>query len=172
MQKALFESRNSATFSECRKYRYDLTREISEGPTLNFLCCNPSTADSRLNDPTVARLERRARMWNYGRLVVTNVFAWRSTDPIVLKDIEDPVGPDNDQFILRWASEAETVVCAWGVNGELGGRGARVRRILTGHGIELFALKVNAQGVPWHPLYLGYDVTLKPYCRAEEGSLV
>lgn len=172
-QKTLIDdTQRSATFSECRRYRYDLIRQWGAGPTINFLLCNPSTACERLNDPTVERCERRARMAGYGRLVVTNVFAWRSTDPIVLRDVADPIGDDNGAFILRWALEADTCVCAWGLHGEVGGRGARVRKMLTGAKVPLFALRVNADGVCGHPLYLPYTETLKPYCRADQGVLV
>ena len=52
---------SGACFSNDRIYRYSLWRRWDNGPTLNFICLNPSTADETRNDPTVTRLERRAR---------------------------------------------------------------------------------------------------------------
>lgn len=34
-----------------------------------------------------------------------NAFGWRSTDPGALYDLADPVGPGNDEAILREASK-------------------------------------------------------------------
>ena len=66
MSFSLFEQ-SGASFSPCRKYRYDLYRRFA-GHTpipgiygyVNFIMLNPSTADEIRNDPTVERCERRA----------------------------------------------------------------------------------------------------------------
>jgi hypothetical protein len=95
---------SDATFSPCRKYRYTLTRTwVPDLPLINFVMLNPSTADEVVNDPTVERCERRARMWNCGGLIVTNIFAWRSTDPDELRRVADPVGPDKDDALVESA---------------------------------------------------------------------
>ena len=133
-------------------------------PLINFVMLNPSTADEVANDPTVERCERRARMWNYGGLIVTNIFAWRSTDPGELRRIDDPVGPDNDQALVESAHRAQLVVCAWGNHGSHRGRSAEVRALLARHGIACHALRVSEKtGEPWHPLYLGYDIQPQPW---------
>jgi hypothetical protein len=113
---------SSATFSLCRKYSYTLVRRWSDGPLLHFIMLNPSTADEVVNDPTVERCERRACMWHYGGLIVTNLFAWRSTDPAELRRVPDPVGPDNDEALVEAAHRAQLIVCAWGRDGALRGR--------------------------------------------------
>src|SRR5918998_3116048 len=88
---------SSARFSPDRRYRYELWRRWGDGPALcNFLLLNPSTADERADDPTVARCVRRARAWGLDALVVTNLFSIRATDPRARRGVEDPVGPDND----------------------------------------------------------------------------
>jgi hypothetical protein len=150
------EFTSSATFSPCRRYRYTLTRTWApDNLTINFVMLNPSTADEVSNDPTVERCERRARMWNYGTLIVTNIFAWRSTDPAALREVPDPVGPGNDEAIVRASQEAQLVVCGWGKDGALLGRGAAVRRILLmGIVIPHYLRLSEKTGQPWHPLYL------------------
>lgn len=148
-----------AIFSSCRRYRYRLWRRW-DGARASLLFCmlNPSTADESDNDPTVERCERRARAMGFGGLVVTNIFAWRSTDPKMLYALADPVGPDNDATILEEAASAGMVVCGWGKHGALHGRGAAVARMLMANGVQPHALKINNDGSPQHPLYVGYDV--------------
>ena len=60
---------------------------------------NPSTATEVQNDPTVERCERRARALGFGAFRVTNIFAFRATDPKVMRAEADPVGPANDAAI-------------------------------------------------------------------------
>jgi hypothetical protein len=150
-----------AVFSECRRWRYLLWRRWDASkPAANFLMLNPSTADEHKLDPTCARARDYAERWGYGALIVTNVFALRSTDPGKLKTTEDPVGPGNDAAIVRAAKEAAVVVCAWGNHGLLLRRSSEVRAILRKNRISLHTLRLNANGEPAHPLYL--PASLKP----------
>jgi hypothetical protein len=154
----LFPEHTGATFSTCGRYRYILWRrwDASKAACL-FLMLNPSTADEVDNDPTVERCQRRAQRMGYGGLVVCNIFAFRSTDPAALYEQADPVGPDNDRAIASQAAEAELVICGWGRHGALHGRGDAVISLLRSAGIQPHALRLNADGSPQHPLYVGYD---------------
>jgi hypothetical protein len=143
-----------AKFSACRRWRTLLWRRWSEGPAANFVMLNPSTADEEKLDPTCTRARNYAEAWGYGALIVTNVFALRSTDPRALARAEDPVGPGNDRVILRAAREAALVVCAWGNHAALAGRGAKVAALLRRAGVPLHALRITGVGEPSHPLYL------------------
>jgi hypothetical protein len=154
-------SASGATFSECRRWRYLLWRRWDRArPVANFLMLNPSTADEVELDPTCSRARDYAERWGYGALVVTNVFAWRATDPSALRAVRDPVGPDNDRAILRAAREAAIIVCAWGNHGAHLGRADAVVRLLARARVRLHALRVNGSGAPAHPLYL--PATLAP----------
>ena len=96
-----------AVYSDCKRYRYALTRVWEpQGRRLSFVMLNPSTATEVQNDPTVERCERRARALGFGGFRVTNIFAWRDTDPRKMRAALDPIGPDNDAAILE--------ACAWG----------------------------------------------------------
>jgi hypothetical protein len=142
-----------AEFSPCRRWRYLLWRCWDRSkPVANFLMLNPSTADELKLDPSCTRARNYAERWGYGALVVTNVFAWRDTDPRNLLLAKDPVGPANDRAILKAARRANLVVCAWGNHAEHLGRGAQVLELL--EGIRLHALRLNSSGHPAHPLYL------------------
>lgn len=157
---------SGAVFSPCCRWRYRLWRRWGDGPMINFLMLNPSTADAFANDPTVARCQRRARDWGYGGLHVTNLFAWRATDPAALREAADPVGADNDAYILEVAEESACIVCAWGVHGRYQQRGACVTRSLEQAGIQLYCLQLTASGEPGHPLYLGDQPGPVPYSAA------
>lgn len=147
-----------ADFSPCRTWRYKLWRQWDKEPPVMFLMLNPSTADETKNDPTVERCQRYAEAWGHGGLIVTNLFAYRSTDPAKLKRCDDPIGPDNDTYLLRCAGEASRIVCAWGIHGSLMGRDVEVTRLLRNFGHELHYLKLTAGGAPGHPLYLRKDL--------------
>ena len=154
-----------ATFSPCKKYRYRLWRhwENAGKPMITWILLNPSTADEIVNDPTVERCERRARQMGYGGMELVNIFAFRSTDPVIMKQQEDPIGPDNDRAIIEAAQLSGLVVCAWGTHGAHLERGKKVAALLRHNGILLHCLTETASGHPGHPLYVGYDVLPKPF---------
>ena len=124
---------------------------------------NPSTADEHRLDPTCARARDYAERWGYGALVVTNVFAWRATDPGAIKTARDPVGVENDRAIVGAARAAALVVCAWGNHAAHVDRAARVVDMLQRKNIALHALRLNAGGQPAHPLYLSKDLRSQPW---------
>jgi hypothetical protein len=151
-----------AVFSDCERYRYKLWRRwLDAGETLNFLMLNPSTADELVDDPTVSRCQKRAESMGYGCLVVTNLFAFRATNPKDMKSEPDPIGEHNDAFISDAASNAQCVVCAWGQHGKYRGRAREVLAMLKKNWpSKVHTLKTSVDGTPHHPLYLSYD--LKP----------
>ncbi len=148
-------SASGATFSSCRRWRYLLWRLWDEGrPAANFLMLNPSIADEHQLDPSCSRARDYAERWGYGALIVTNLFAWRATEPQDMKRADDPVGRSNNRAILRSARQSGVVVCAWGNHGGHLDRAATVVAKLRGAGVPLHALRVTAEGQPSHPLYL------------------
>lgn len=149
-----------ATFSDDMVYRYTLWRRWGDGGRVcHFLMLNPSTADETSNDPTVERCQRRARAWGYDGLVVSNIFALRSTDPSALYGHPDPVGRDNDAWIRQSSTTCAITVCAWGAHGKHLRRSSEVAAMLSQSGVPLYALAWTADGEPRHPLYLPYALT-------------
>lgn len=150
----------SAILSADRKYRYVLTRIWDEKkPTVVFIGLNPSTADEEVDDETIRKCIGYAKRWGYGKLIMVNLFAFRSTDSSMLKRVEDPVGSDNDSYIQKCVSESNLVIACWGNHGKLLNRD----KALMGSLPNLVCLKRNKNGTPHHPLYLSKDITPMPY---------
>jgi hypothetical protein len=145
-----------ALYSDCERYRYALTREWGPGERALFVMLNPSTATEVQNDPTVERCERRSRALGFGGFRVTNIFAWRDTDPRKMRAAEAPVGPENDTAILDGAAWANRIICAWGTHGAHLGRGAQVEALLRATTLPLHHLGLTKEGHPKHPLYIAY----------------
>ena len=151
------DAASTAIYSDCEKYRYALTRIWDpEGRRVTFVMLNPSTATEVQNDPTVERCERRARTLGFGAFQVTNIFAWRDTDPFKMRKATDPVGPENDRHILMASDWADQTICAWGTHGAHLERGRAVHELLGADGRELYHLGLAKAGEPKHPLYLPY----------------
>lgn len=146
-----------AVYSDCEKYRYVLTRTWNPaGKRALFIMLNPSTATEVQNDPTVERCERRARALGFGAFRVTNIFAWRDTDPKAMRAADDPVGPENDAMILEGCAWADQIICAWGAHGDHMARGAAMEAVLRSTGLPLYHLGLTKAGHPKHPLYISY----------------
>jgi hypothetical protein len=151
-----------AVFSEDRLYRYELQREWSDNPKrMNFIGLNPSTADEAKLDPTLRRMIRFADREGCGRLIVTNLFAFRATDPLVMRLADDPVGPKNDSYLVTAAEDSAIVVAGWGANGGYRGRNREVEALLK-H-VKLRCLGFTVGGHPRHPLYLSSETALVAY---------
>ena len=149
-----------AKFSSCRRWRYLLWRcWDARKPAANFLMLNPSTADEFKLDPSCTRARNYAERWGFGAVQITNIFAWRATDPEEMKGVKDPVGRANDAAILEAARKAKIVVCAWGNHGEHLGRGKKVLAMLLHHRLPIHCLRLNSAGHPAHPLYLPGTLT-------------
>ena len=147
--------------SRNKRYRYWLEAKVSDhdGQVCMFLMLNPSTADRTNSDPTMNACKRFANDWEYGTMRVCNLFALRSPYPRTLMESVDPVGPENDGWIVRSARDADVIVCAWGNHGSHLDRDSRVLRMLEDEGQsgKLRHLGLTKRGQPRHPLRLRAD---------------
>lgn len=152
-----------ARISLCQKYRFDLRRFWGSAPYCLWIMLNPSTADARVNDRTISKIMGFSNRWGYGGLVVVNLFAFRATDPDELLLADDPVGPNNDHYIMSWATKPEIrdVYVGWGSYGGIKGRGLQIGRALHAAGVEMKCLFINENGHPKHPLYVANDTVPK-----------
>jgi hypothetical protein len=149
---------STAVYSDCACYRYALTRTWDpDGRRVLFIMLNPSKATEVQNDPTVERCERRARALGFGSFRVTNIFAWRDTDPFQMRKVPEPVGPDNDDTIRDGVAWADQIIAAWGTHGAHRNRGQQVAEMLFSNGDPVHCLGLSKQGHPKHPLYISYS---------------
>lgn len=151
-----------AVFSPCRIYRYVLWRPLGDGPYAMFIGLNPSTADESTDDPTIRRCVGFAKREGMGALCMTNVYAYRATDPRVMMNAVAPAGPDNGHWLTECAKSAALVICAWGKHAAPREVGS-VLSILRRYNPRIRCLGTNKDGSPKHPLYLSSSSPLLPY---------
>ena len=158
------ELQRTAVFDKTGQYRYQLDRRWQDdGATVAFIMLNPSTADEKRDDPTLRACIQFAQRWEYAALSVVNLFGYRTPHPNVLKTAEDPVGPENDEYVMRVVDAAEKVVLGWGNFGGLWGRDRAVLDLLKLHKRKIYCLQRNKSGHPRHPLYIRRTVSLQPF---------
>lgn len=184
--KILGDERSGAMFSDDMRHRFQLWRIWESGlPLALFIMLNPSKAGAVENDPTVQRQIERVKSWGdplpaalfgegirqetvpnpFGGILIGNACALVSPYPkdLFATDVDDAVGPDNgmylDEMVARVRNSKGVIVCGWGKHL------AEVNMALPGalyeHLIDdgpVGALKLNNDGSPCHPLYLGYDL--------------
>jgi hypothetical protein len=154
-----------AVISRDQQYRYWLHRSwLSGSGIVVWVMLNPSTADATENDPTIFRCMRFSQRWGFGAMIVVNLYAGRTTEPKGLLEMDDPVGPLNQEYVdMAIKAATKYVVCAWGANRLVENKGPKMAHRLRGSGVKLKCLGVSAAGHPRHPLYLPGDKELEPF---------
>lgn len=155
--------KKTAGLSDCRRYRYFLTRRWEENaPSVAWVMLNPSTADADVDDPTIRKCMKFSQRLHFGGLIVVNLFAFRATNPDDLHDAEDPVGPDNVEFVERALAQTSVHIAAWGegIPKIRPGMKLCIRRLFEWGYDRWSSFGVNKSGMPKHPLYLRDDAPL------------
>lgn len=157
----MVENVMSAMISTCGRYRYFLFRRwAAKGKTATFIMLNPSTADSRQDDPTIRRCIGFAKREECSALVVVNLFALRATDPAELRRVEDPTGPENVEWVRKAVEQAREhvapIIAAWGANPMVGEADGAVLAAIG----RAQCLGLTKAGAPRHPLYVPADEPL------------
>lgn len=149
----------AAVFSPCKTYRYRLERaapsEAQGGPVLGFIMVSPATADEWNDDQTIRMVRLFGTRHDYVRILVGNIFAYRSKDIGKLKDVADPVGPENDAHLARIMREADQCYVAWGAENKLPetlrGRWREVVKIADQVGVQALLPRPHRRGPPTSP---------------------
>ncbi len=163
----IYAGARETIFSEDRRYRYVLWREweplLSEQPSyVMFIGLNPSTADEESDDPTIRKCIGFTKRWGHDALCMTNLFAYCATNPSMMKKQPDPIGLDNNDWLLALAKDAARIIACWGLHGRFLLRDNEVLRMIKATGRRVECLRVTGSGHPEHPLYVPYDVTPVP----------
>lgn len=155
--------KKTAILSDCRRYRYTLTREWDETrPRVCWVMLNPSTADADVDDPTIRKCMKFSQRLGYGGLIVVNLYAFRATDPDDLHDADEPVGKDNVEYIERALAQTCGAIAAWGegIPKIRGGMKLCIDRLFEWGYTRWSCFGVNKSGMPKHPLYIRDDAPL------------
>ena len=165
-----------AHLSEDQRYRYRLWRQWDlpgiPAKTCLFVMLNPSTADDKVDDPTIRRCVGFAKSWGHGRLEVVNLFAFRTKSPKVLFGVkDDPIGPENMAVIRDAADMADRIICAWGAHGGHLQQDLAIRQLLLNVAGKTFALGFTRDGHPRHPLYAPKSAPLHPMFRQSHRAV-
>ncbi len=169
---------SEASFSSCGLYRWNLKRRIgSSKNNLIFIGLNPSKASSQLDDPTIRRISSFAKRWNYGSLIVLNLFARISSSPLLLERSSDPIGNTNNEELAKWIYQwsdnpLSALWLGWGNKGVLRNRNREVISMLRTSEIVRrskfplasgpLTLGLTLKGHPRHPLYISNRESLRP----------
>jgi hypothetical protein len=163
-----------AIFSEDGRYRYKLWRRWDDNAdAVMWIMLNPSTADSAADDPTIRRCIFFAKHWGFGGIEVYNLFAFRSTRPRGLEVVRDPVGPDNDSWLMAALRIHKTIIAAWGScqTKRQWHRAASIMWLLMTVGTRpVVVLGLTKGGQPRHPLYLPKHTPLRPFPIARQSA--
>lgn len=157
-----------AIISRCERYRYRLDRPGEGVGATAIIMVNPSTANAVENDATIRKLLGFGRRYNWGRIIVGNVFAYRATDVRELGKVDDPVGPDNGYRLAEIFLDADRAVFAWGplakLPKHLRGEWREADRIARAMHLQPMSIGLPAKdGHPCHPLMLPYSRELQPW---------
>ncbi len=155
---------NECQFSPDRRHRYSLIHRwnpLFGDKLILWIGLNPSTADEAKLDPTLTRIAAFSKRAGFDGFWMANLFALRTPYPEEMMKADDPVGPENDAWLLRAAERCERIVAAWGVTGTYQARADAVVRLLAGR--ELSCLGTTQDGHPRHPLYVAAKQGFAPW---------
>lgn len=178
-----------AILSKDGRLRWVLERRWGNGKPACWVMLNPSTADHRVDDPTIREVIRFTRLWGYDAAVVVNLYPFRTSSPAECRRWADweNGGPDwhvrdviheGGVLIGRKAREAALVIAAWGA-----APWARdwaeyvVGDVITAGDIPcpaVYCLGKNRDGSPKHPLARGRhrvprDQKPEPFAEGFDG---
>ena len=143
-------------------WRYSLTRQWLTGTGKQLLLMlNPSDADAFKNDLTTTIMVGLTQRDGFNRYEAANLFALVDKNPEALYHHPDPIGPENDYYILKAVEDADRIIVAWGNNGHLHDRANEVLKLLDRRPLWCFGQTLSGQ--PRFPRALPRDITLRPY---------
>ena len=155
-----------AVISDCGFYRYRLWRRWGRGRHVLWVMHNPSTADADQDDPTIRRCVGFARQWGCEGIEVVNLYAFRSSNPKVLRTVARPAGPRNQEIVEKLfavaVADAWPVVVAWGALRSWQSRiqAASILQWCNEADAAPKCLGTTKGGYPRHPLYVRRDQKL------------
>lgn len=138
-------------------------------PKLFLGLLNPSKATHEHDDPTWQRGRERARRLGYGGVLMMNAGAIRETDRAKACAHPDAIGRDNETWLRTLIPFCDLHILGFGPDAAKFGGDQLMRQVFREVGLPTYALKINADGSPSHPLYLAYDLEPIPLWGLGDG---
>lgn len=135
---------------------------------VTFVGLNPSTADDKNDDMTVAKCRGFAEKWGCNAFHVVNLYTRRATKPAALKVLAAINHPDGDKTIVDYTRGVFLVVACWGAWAGPDPLRADVVRELVGD--RWHALGFTAEGGPRHPSRIAYSTELVRWPLEASGT--
>ncbi len=147
--------RTEAIFSQNHTHRLLLRKEWDDSkPTASVIMINPHTAGTFYTDATTMYTLNNLYQLGYGAANLLNLYT-RICDRVALRfnSDEDLLYPENDDMILKCATESDTIIIAWGSAGHNSQR-VRDRQAELLEKLRNYPLKVITDGrdIVYHPL--------------------
>ena len=178
-----FVAINKIVVYEDLDYRYYLAIPfctVCNPDTLVVIMKNPSDADAKIADPTARRVCDFAYSNKFGRVVIVNLFAYRTKDKNILKAMYDKhdfdyiVGVENDNYIINAIKEASKIIVAWGKPPEKFSEvyDTRINQLhKMADGIELYYVETLWENkYPLHGLRWSTKKSIKNYSNDYQGG--
>lgn len=144
-----------AHFHPNRKHRYALWRIWDKSrPLVMFIGLNPSTANEGTDDPTIRRVISFAKDWGFGGVYMVNLFSQVTAYPKELRTHSHIEIEHNLDLVKEYARKCNRIVFAWGNFKEAWEIGRRYAEVFE----NSYALQINKNGSPKHPLYVRADI--------------
>ncbi len=152
-----------SVYSHDMVYRYAFARWWGEPDVARFavwVLLNPATGDTEMRRrPTLERCIRWSRASGHDGIMIVNIFGYRTTNPKVLRSVQDPVGRHTDASLRGITAAGAETIAAWGSHGRLNRRSHEVGPLLA----TPQCLGTTVRGEPRHPLYVKGDTRLIPW---------
>ncbi|GHM98831.1 hypothetical protein WSM22_03210 [Cytophagales bacterium WSM2-2] len=149
----------SVIFDETQKFRYVLFRDWdTTKPIALCIGLNPSKADSKKDDPTIAWLIKSLRSLGFGGLRMMNLYALISSQPHKLFETCDAI-KDNNFWFDHISKDCNEIIFCWGSFMKIEYRAQQIQKKFIDRQPKCFGK--NKNGSPWHPLGMMY-AGLKP----------
>ena len=100
-------------------------------------------------------------------MTMANLFAVRCRYPQILSTHQNPVGPENDRFLLPEIEHAHTLVAIWGNHGlKPYSQSTRRDQYILSFSDDWQCVGITKYGAPRHPLYVANSSTLVNFAEA------
>lgn len=105
----------AATFSDNSEHRYSLTRVWDKNkPQALIVSISPSEAFNVEMDLTTSLIQNNLHNQCFGGFCLVNLISKIGVDAKKVKDTSDLWNKETDQEIVKYASEVDSIILAWG----------------------------------------------------------